>query len=167
MCLKVWCVGTSAEVSMSNEMLCLHVMQQPQVPNPPLWWRVLTTLLAPANGGSCGGREQCTKLPFSISGYYAKACALCVVVIPVMFLKYGECWVMLVWEEETCSVTERLGTGGRTGNDWGKWWDVDAPSEILFLTQTLIVNVTCNNNSPIDIKPTSALIQDPLTAAYF
>lgn len=167
MCLSVWCVGTSAEVSMSNEMLCLHVMQQPQVPNPPLWWRVLTALLASADGSSCGGRKHCTKFPFSISGYYAKTWALCVVVIPVMFLKYGECWVMFVWDEETCLVTERLGTGGRTGNENYGMSMLLQMSEMLFLTQTLNVNVTCDNNSPIDIKPTSALIQDLLTAAYF
>lgn len=57
---------------MSNEMICLHVMQQPRVPNPPLWWRVLTVLLASADGGPCGGREQYTKVPFGISGISGK-----------------------------------------------------------------------------------------------
>lgn len=60
---------------MPNEMLCLHVMQQPQVPNPPLRWRVLTALLAPADAAPCGGREPRAKLPFGIAGYRAKACA--------------------------------------------------------------------------------------------
>lgn len=44
--------------------------------NPPLWWRVLTALLASTDVGPCGGCERCTKRPLCISGSYRKTCSL-------------------------------------------------------------------------------------------
>lgn len=70
-------------------------------------------------------------------------------------------------EEETCSGQEDWepedGLGMTEENDGTS--TLLQMSEMLFLTQTLIVDVTCNNNGPVDIKTTSALIQDLLTAA--
>lgn len=57
---------------MSNEMLCLHVMQQPRVPNPPLVESTYCFVGVSRCASSWGAVEQPPPLPFSIAGYYSK-----------------------------------------------------------------------------------------------